>query len=275
MSDSRIKSRLWLAGWLVLMLALPVGRYAVHAQQEAIDNAHDLAQRCMEENSAEFGQQVDNWIQAFYKANDRQPKRDELEKRFNSGKPLQSSQRLPGEFELVDGAKDAFVAVDMQNGECHFAMAEYRYNPAPYNFENPTALGVLWIVRCGDLLLLGIFVWMWLNRSTLSQPRTAWWGWRVAGLALLILNLAICAIWESRLDPGIGLNLFCFEPLVPVLILFLLPAVCQRRFPLDLERRCDTCDYSLKGNVSGICPECGTVVPAKFGQKIGTTEDRR
>ncbi len=32
--------------------------------------------------------------------------------------------------------------------------------------------------------------------------------------------------------------------------------------------RCTTCGYNLTGNVSGICPECGTPIPAKKAQPV-------
>jgi hypothetical protein len=33
--------------------------------------------------------------------------------------------------------------------------------------------------------------------------------------------------------------------------------------PIPMHGCCPNCDYNLTGNVSGICPECGTAVPAE------------
>ena len=37
---------------------------------------------------------------------------------------------------------------------------------------------------------------------------------------------------------------------------------CDRRLRTDGMPHCPKCDYNLTGNVSGICPECGTPIPA-------------
>ena len=54
-----------------------------------------------------------------------------------------------------------------------------------------------------------------------------------------------------------------------------LPAIWLRRYwrdrrvPSDGMPRCAKCEYNLTGNVSGICPECGTAIPAEVAGKSG------
>jgi len=31
---------------------------------------------------------------------------------------------------------------------------------------------------------------------------------------------------------------------------------------------CHSCNYNLTGNISGICPECGTPIPEKMKEKL-------
>lgn len=43
----------------------------------------------------------------------------------------------------------------------------------------------------------------------------------------------------------------------------------RRRNALLAERRCPECEYSLIGNVSGSCPECGEPVPTELIGRLG------
>lgn len=43
----------------------------------------------------------------------------------------------------------------------------------------------------------------------------------------------------------------------------------RRRVALLAERRCPECEYSLIGNVSGNCPECGEPVPSELIGRLG------
>jgi predicted RNA-binding Zn-ribbon protein involved in translation (DUF1610 family) len=58
--------------------------------------------------------------------------------------------------------------------------------------------------------------------------------------------------------------------------IFLLPPLAlavflsrRRRFP---EHHCQSCGYDLTGNISGVCPECGTDVPVGI-QEARSAED--
>ena len=42
----------------------------------------------------------------------------------------------------------------------------------------------------------------------------------------------------------------------------------RRRAALIAERRCPECEYSLIGNVSGACPECGEPVPSELAGRL-------
>jgi len=60
-----------------------------------------------------------------------------------------------------------------------------------------------------------------------------------------------------------------FILLIPTALLWRLD---RRRFPAG---HCQECGYDLTGNVSGRCPECGTVINPKQAQRASTAEPRR
>ncbi len=84
----------------------------------------------------------------------------------------------------------------------------------------------------------------WMNRSD---------GW----------NFYIPAEWQWY---GFGLPTFRpFHAAIPMWVLLLIVAELTlfhywRRRPPSVDGLCDACQYDLRGNVSGICPECGTVI---------------
>ncbi len=68
-------------------------------------------------------------------------------------------------------------------------------------------------------------------------------------------------------------------PVVPLgflggLILLLVPRPSDRRRDAIRKGVCEKCGYSLTGNVSGRCPECGTDVPAVDGV-AGLADDEK
>jgi hypothetical protein len=86
-------------------------------------------------------------------------------------------------------------------------------------------------------------------------------GWVISGTAL---NFAF--------DIAAALGLFAGWPaflIVGVIVVFItvLERVGQRRSlkaRFDSGAVCTVCDYDLTGNLSGICPECGTPIAAQL-----------
>jgi hypothetical protein len=66
--------------------------------------------------------------------------------------------------------------------------------------------------------------------------------------------VAIPWSWQYQLDTVLKALFYCVA--VPTLVLCWLHA--RRVFP---EHCCPSCGYNLTGNVSGVCPECGTPIP--------------
>lgn len=261
MTDSRRNSRLWLTVWLALLCVLPLARYFVHRQQVATDDAYDAAQNRIQRNSHDLVEKIDSFVHTSYAEKKRRPTLLEVEKQFNDGKPMPKSTKFPGDFELTDDQEGAYVAIEIRSGEYVGAVPDYPLMLRPRGVDEPMVYALVWISRAADLLLLASFIWMWLNRSELSQSRTTGWGWRIAAFSVLTLVLSMCGAYRSTdFELELARNSICLEPLVPILVLLLLPALCLRDFPIDLARRCDKCDYNLKGNVSGICPECGAKI---------------
>ena len=74
------------------------------------------------------------------------------------------------------------------------------------------------------------------------------------GTALLMLVLLGTRTWPSR---HLGLEAYvALPPLVALLARLFIPQG-ERRIPPGF---CQTCEYNLTDNVSGVCPECGTAV---------------
>jgi len=65
-----------------------------------------------------------------------------------------------------------------------------------------------------------------------------------------------------------------------LLLLWAYPAFMFARGPLRRYRRrrrglCTQCGYSLTGNISGICPECGTPIPDEVKEQLITAPPKR
>ena len=58
----------------------------------------------------------------------------------------------------------------------------------------------------------------------------------------------------------------------PIATAFLASYAAVLRWNLERRRSergiCKTCDYNLTGNLSGICPECGTAIPESVRQRL-------
>lgn len=111
-----------------------------------------------------------------------------------------------------------------------------------------------WIYLYGHRAL----VWAWLGWRGAALRGRRWAGWTISGT---LLDTAFDALLLFGLFTG---------PIFPVVILlaifaaiWMLREVGQRqtlksRFTSD--PLCAKCEYNLTGNLSGICPECGTPV---------------
>ena len=85
----------------------------------------------------------------------------------------------------------------------------------------------------------------------------------------LVLCLATAGLWAWSYSGRYGFyEWWAFPCWFPCTLTVILPAIWlwryrrDRRMPTDGMPHCATCDYNLTGNVSGICPECGTPIPA-------------
>jgi hypothetical protein len=69
--------------------------------------------------------------------------------------------------------------------------------------------------------------------------------------------------WLSWSAPGLFPDrLGVFLPLwIPAAVAFCTAVFFHRKSRRERDGRCRKCDYDLTGNISGVCPECGTPVP--------------
>ena len=86
-------------------------------------------------------------------------------------------------------------------------------------------------------------------------------GWTISGVGIDIafdVTVAASVIGGSGAAVGLGLGLIAF--LVPLFLIGRRPSLKARFLASNV---CRACGYDLAGNVSGVCPECGTVVGAQ------------
>ena len=66
--------------------------------------------------------------------------------------------------------------------------------------------------------------------------------------------------WRPTID-DVFFGARCLPIIYPLLLMSIPSALLWRRHRLALPGHCCRCSYDLTGNVSGVCPECGTEVP--------------
>lgn len=78
-----------------------------------------------------------------------------------------------------------------------------------------------------------------------------------------------------RYDRAVGSRLVSFPLWMPILALALVLRKTARNSFLRDPRRCAACSYWLIGNVSGRCPDCGTIVPPAQPSNAHATAEKR
>jgi predicted RNA-binding Zn-ribbon protein involved in translation (DUF1610 family) len=86
------------------------------------------------------------------------------------------------------------------------------------------------------------------------------WPWAFAALALLLADIVIITIHPGR--HTLRCDVATVALMVAAGVLTVVALIVQWRIAATLRRRkllhlCHSCGYSLMGNVSGACPECG------------------
>jgi hypothetical protein len=131
-----------------------------------------------------------------------------------------------------------------------------------------------------SLLMFAVTVAMWVHLRRLEWYAVSWdWGgshlWLTIGWGhLQILKqppppipfATITTVWPVE----------CSIPLAGFGVLFAILPLAWTGWALKRSFRvsggsCDKCGYSLTGNTSGICPECGTPVPKEPAEKSRRT----
>lgn len=123
-------------------------------------------------------------------------------------------------------------------------------------------------------VVLQVFGWpmrsMWLRAEWAASGDGAVTGWRLNGVQLRNRDLAMVgsadalrAIPMGILTLGFVVNVTCIASLMVLLDwarVYVMQGVRRR------QGKCVRCGYSLRGNTSGTCPECGARVPASSKQ---------
>ena len=94
----------------------------------------------------------------------------------------------------------------------------------------------------------------------------------IAGLLTLLLSLITCIIWLRSLQ-FVGDPKFEFHAARPemgwtsalLLAATMILLLCASEFPNPAKPAgyCPKCDYNLRGNTSGVCPECGSKLASR------------
>jgi hypothetical protein len=82
-------------------------------------------------------------------------------------------------------------------------------------------------------------------------------------LSASVLFLMLARLMDGRTDPFFLVALiFCMIYSSVIGLIIGIPFAVYRKRHTIPPGHCQTCGYSLTGNTSGICPECGTAVKA-------------
>jgi hypothetical protein len=108
--------------------------------------------------------------------------------------------------------------------------------------------------------LVGFLVWLGGLLSSVSEPRRAntYAQVALAGALACLIGWTVLGQWDGALGrPGTMAGVYASAAMF--FAAFGAPAGLFRKAPgVDDETRCAKCGYNLSGNVSGVCPECGT-----------------
>lgn len=85
-------------------------------------------------------------------------------------------------------------------------------------------------------------------------------------------NNAPKSIWWPLIESGSGFIIIGIPLWMPFLLCAMISAVLWRRYYAIPAGLCRQCRYDLTGNVSGVCPECGTPVRNTETQKHKNAE---
>lgn len=126
------------------------------------------------------------------------------------------------------------------------------------------------------MLIVGLLGWLGY-RIVVRRVRPRWhrymrYWWKSCLLATLLLPamLILTAImprysFQTSSESYVTLDLIVFMPLAVIYICFA-PAFFAVRETRRMGRatwpRCKRCRYTLRGSTGGVCPECGTLIPA-------------
>jgi len=120
---------------------------------------------------------------------------------------------------------------------------------------------------------------------TEGRKRARWIAGILAWMTLsigAIFGIVLC--WQNPLSRGqsaldylgVFLTSCCIHAPIsfgPAIVLALLALRTIGRPPESFTHSyCDNCKYDLTGNVSGICPECGTLIPGRVRENLAAGE---
>lgn len=116
-------------------------------------------------------------------------------------------------------------------------------------------VGQLTILAFNGLLSVDI----WASSAVNPYPRGVYCSQEALGLELAIQNTLDVGISVSKSlnQNSVTIPTLCMGA-IGIVGVVLAKVWANRRLP---QARCRRCSYDLRGNTSGICPECGTAIP--------------
>lgn len=243
---------------------------------------------------ASFDQQRQEQIVAFYRTADnyaalassmpsatpsteydhkKRPTIDQFERLFNNGQPLKLIRGQNSDPKWTDPMTGRVWELSFREGRLHGYGTSRPHvqppQPVPTNFDQLTEA-----IRSG-LVEKGVFggaipaFTLW----ALMLPTYAVWKTRRCTVAQIMLGLTILSIVAGLVSPAhstipgsllnqtLGWGLFMLATSVSLL------AIAWRVSEASPDPLCTQCGYNLTGNVSGICPECGTPASVELRKK--------
>ena len=164
---------------------------------------------------------------------------------------------MPGRTVCADVSDGWVVTLVFQDGK----LQRIGLKPPPAPQTPPSPAWRWWSRRAGPALALaGFLVWLGALLSLVSEPRrvNTYTQVALAGALACLIGWTVLGRWDGALGhPGTMAGVYASAAMF--FAAFGAPSGLFRRAPcVDDETRCAKCGYNLSGNVSGVCPECGT-----------------
>lgn len=145
------------------------------------------------------------------------------------------------------------------NEMCQLTRSEHKRRFLVAVSASSLILVILLLSSCIEVGSLGPTVICGISQCSVllgwyTEPSPGGWVFNYGGFSS---NL----IWWPHAESNTTMSLLAIPLWIPFGIAASVSYVFWRRLHAPLPGHCRKCDYNLTGNLSGVCPECGTQIP--------------